>query len=426
MTANNRREIAIVDTTVADYQTLVDAAEAQGMEVIMISKGMAELAQKLEENEGIDALHILSHGSEGAVHLSGDTLNSDTLSDYTDALVVIQRSLTEDGDILLYGCDVAADQSGLDFIGKLAQVTGADVAASEDLSGAESLGGDWELEIANGFMEALPLFSTRIHHAYDSLLAISTGQVTFDGWNIIEQSASNSDFSLLGNDGNQNKQIGLGTLDGRQVAYINNGDVDHTDAFFGVQLIDTNQSFELTGAQLTELYSSSDFTDLFIIGEKAGGGTITSSSLNGSLSTKDTFTFDSNNLQNFNGVALTGFKVYFDTTKELFDIIFHNFSIAPIASNIPPTISNAPSDITVIEDTASSLDLSDVTFSDADAGDSLTVTLTASAGVFSTPADGAGSGSGVTETLLDDTSITLVGSAADINTYLDASSNIQS
>ncbi|MEY8841446.1 hypothetical protein AB9K41_20650, partial [Cribrihabitans sp. XS_ASV171] len=92
------------------------------------------------------------------------------------------------------------------------------------------------------------------------------------------------------------------------------------------------------------------------------------------------------------------------------------------AVNDAPAATGIPTDITVTEDTSSNIDLSAVTFADAD-GDALTVTLSVDTGTFSTPADG--SGLGVTETLVNATTITLVGSAADINTYLDTASNVQ-
>ncbi len=76
------------------------------------------------------------------------------------------------------------------------------------------------------------------------------------------------------------------------------------------------------------------------------------------------------------------------------------------------------------EDTESNLDLSALELTDVD-GDNLTVTLTISAGTFSSPAEGSGVGSGVTETLVNDSVITLTGSVADINSYLDTASNIK-
>ena len=92
---------------------------------------------------------------------------------------------------------------------------------------------------------------------------------------------------------------------------------------------------------------------------------------------------------------------------------------AQVEVNDPPTVLSTPDSITVIEDTESNINLSAVSFADTN-DDDLTVTLTASAGTFSTPVDD----SGVTETG-GATVITLVGSATDINTYLDTATNIK-
>ena len=68
--------------------------------------------------------------------------------------------------------------------------------------------------------------------------------------------------------------------------------------------------------------------------------------------------------------------------------------------------------------------LSGLTLADIDSV-SITVTFAIESGTFSTPADGSAIGSGVTETLVDSKTITLVGSPTDINTYLGIASNIQ-
>ncbi len=94
------------------------------------------------------------------------------------------------------------------------------------------------------------------------------------------------------------------------------------------------------------------------------------------------------------------------------------------ASDDAPGLSGTPTDIRVVEDSASNLDLSDLTFTEAD-NETITVTLNISAGSFSTPADGATVGNGVAETGVSNTRITLQGSADDINAYLDTASNIQ-
>src|SRR5262249_24309112 len=58
------------------------------------------------------------------------------------------------GDLLLYGCDVAAGAAGEQCIADLARLTAADVAASTDLTGATALGGNWALEAHTGPIEA--------------------------------------------------------------------------------------------------------------------------------------------------------------------------------------------------------------------------------------------------------------------------------
>ena len=97
-------------------------------------------------------------------------------------------------------------------------------------------------------------------------------------------------------------------------------------------------------------------------------------------------------------------------------------NFVPFVDNSTPTVSGLPAAVTLIEDTKGEIDLSSALFDDAD-GDDLTLTLTASAGVFDTPADGAAGG--VTETLVSSTVVTLAGSPAAINSYLDTAANLQ-
>ncbi|MBF0201806.1 MAG: DUF4347 domain-containing protein [Desulfamplus sp.] len=149
-------QTAIIDTQVTDFHLLEQAAIEAGMEVILLSgqgDGLAELAAALAGRSGIEALHILSHGSSGQIILGQASLNSDSLDDYADELALIRQALSEDGDILLYGCKVAEGQTGMEFVSRLAQITGADVAVSDDLTGAAALGGDWDLELTQGQVE---------------------------------------------------------------------------------------------------------------------------------------------------------------------------------------------------------------------------------------------------------------------------------
>ncbi len=95
--------------------------------------------------------------------------------------------------------------------------------------------------------------------------------------------------------------------------------------------------------------------------------------------------------------------------------------ITVIGTNDNPAMASLPTDISVIEDTASNVDLSATTFSDADsAANSITLTIAAGAGTLTSSSSNGvsigGSGTGI---------IALSGTAAAIDTFLNTASNIQ-
>ena len=159
---NSKKEVAFVDSSVQDYQILIEGIGA-GIEIQLIDgvkDGLAQINTWAQTHTDYDAIHILSHGSSGDIHLGTTSLTSANLSQHTTELTNIGNSLTADGDILVYGCDVASGQTGMDFIGKLAQATDADIAASDDATGSTSKNGDWVLEAKKNSIEVNPLMVT--------------------------------------------------------------------------------------------------------------------------------------------------------------------------------------------------------------------------------------------------------------------------
>lgn len=149
---NGRSEIAFVDDSVADWQSLASSMPA-GVEVVKLDSrgdGLKQIADYLTSCSDVDAIHVLSHGSDGQVNLGTLTLNSSNLDAQANTLAQIGQALTADGDILLYGCEVSQTGNGQAFIGEIARLTQADVAASSDLTGNATKGGDWQLEVATG------------------------------------------------------------------------------------------------------------------------------------------------------------------------------------------------------------------------------------------------------------------------------------
>ncbi|MFD2113533.1 DUF4347 domain-containing protein, partial [Thiorhodococcus fuscus] len=146
------QEVAFVESNIADYQILLDGIDPN-VEVHVLDAaqdGLAQIAGILAGRSGIDAIHILSHGSSGSLQLGSTTLSTTNLNDKTDLLATIGATLTEDGDILVYGCNVAAEEAGKTLVASLAAITGANVVASDDLTGNAALGGDWNLEYVVG------------------------------------------------------------------------------------------------------------------------------------------------------------------------------------------------------------------------------------------------------------------------------------
>jgi len=164
-TMPSHRSVVFISADVKNYDTLL-ADLGNDVEVHILNTqqdGVLQMAAILQGRSDLDAIHILSHGNSGELFLGSTILNNDNLLLHSDALAQIGSSLSATGDILLYGCNVAQGETGVQFIHNLAQYTGADVAASNDLTGNAALGGDWVLEASTGAIEAktenLPSYS---------------------------------------------------------------------------------------------------------------------------------------------------------------------------------------------------------------------------------------------------------------------------
>ncbi|NJM45813.1 MAG: DUF4347 domain-containing protein, partial [Alkalinema sp. RU_4_3] len=149
--------IAFVDGGLTDYQQMVDAMAGSEIEVIVLDAGgdaIAQMTQSIVGRQNIQSIHILSHGTQGGLKLGESWLDLQTLPSYVSQIQTWGQSLSQDADILLYGCNVAQNAAGRGFISLLSQLTGADVAASNDITGAQS---NWQLEVATGAIESAQL-----------------------------------------------------------------------------------------------------------------------------------------------------------------------------------------------------------------------------------------------------------------------------
>src|SRR5690606_1091620 len=106
---DGRKEVAFIDSRVTDWQSLAEDARP-GIEVVLLDgeqDGLSQMAGWARQHTGYDAIHVLSHGSEGRVQLGALTLDADAVEDRAEDLTALGSALTQDGDLLLYGCWVA-------------------------------------------------------------------------------------------------------------------------------------------------------------------------------------------------------------------------------------------------------------------------------------------------------------------------------
>ncbi len=168
-------ELVFIDQALPDLSTLL-AGIRPGTEVILLDPnrdGIQQIAEALRGRKGVRALHILSHGQAGSIQLGKSILSLENLPEYASLLSQWKSSLADDAEILIYGCEVAAGLEGRLFIKELAHLTGADIAASTNLTGYAGADADWILEAATGSTATPTIFvEGSVEHRYRHILQV--------------------------------------------------------------------------------------------------------------------------------------------------------------------------------------------------------------------------------------------------------------
>src|SRR3990167_7318420 len=165
--------VIFVDSRVRDPDALL-AGRAANTELVMLQAGqdgLQQMADYLSERSDIAAVVIVGEGHEANLWLGSTFLSNDSLSGHAEQLAQIGQSLRPDGDILIYSCNLAQGGAGEQFVNAFAQLTGADIAASSNRTGA---GGDWQLETRTGTIETAVPFASAALAGYDFSLATLT------------------------------------------------------------------------------------------------------------------------------------------------------------------------------------------------------------------------------------------------------------
>lgn len=182
--ASQALELVFVDSAVDNLDQLVADLKSQNtidgsrkLEVFELDagrNGLAQITRTLLDFDGIDGIHIVSHGSDGVVRLGNLNLSLATAAQYRSTFAAWQGSLSAEADLLLYGCNLAASDEGRELMSQIAAGCDCDVAASEDLTGHADIGGDWDLEHEIGSIEANVAFSSSLQTGWRDLLDSSS------------------------------------------------------------------------------------------------------------------------------------------------------------------------------------------------------------------------------------------------------------
>ena len=155
-----QRDLVIINSSVQNKEQIVEAL-GENTDVLYLEAGtdpLDAINDFLDANGDVkySAIHIVSHGNAGYFVLNGQIIDADAVMSDPASWANIGQHMTADGDIMIYGCNVAGSLDGEMLISNIANLTGADVAASVDDTGAR---GDWDLEytvgtIDNSFLDA--------------------------------------------------------------------------------------------------------------------------------------------------------------------------------------------------------------------------------------------------------------------------------
>jgi large repetitive protein len=330
-------DIVFIFNNVKDYAQLA-AAVPDGSEVHVLDStkdGLAQMAAIVDGRSDIGALHIVSHGGAGVLNLGALTLDKANLGDHANVLAKIGGALAADGDILLYGCDVAAG-AGNGFVDQLAQLTGADVAASTNATGSAALGGDWVLEYSRGQVADTHALDVAAVRGLDTLLALpSAGTVNIADTDTT--TGTNSSRDIGGNWFSMFSTAQLTTdpdpVDG---VYMIAGTPDESITITAKGF----SSFDLTGMNWVKYFDGVTYDGAYtfnITGYKFDG----SASVTTSFSTVDTSSvYTTGNYSQFTN--LSGFKIQILTTSAGDKPSANTFDYFTIANpdNVPAFVSS--------------------------------------------------------------------------------------
>ena len=337
-------ELFIVDAALsaADKAILRRAVKpgVAWVELDATSSGLAQLKQALVPYANLATVRIFSHATAGALSLGDGKVDANSLMQHPDIFTALNAALRKGGDLLFYGCELAQGAKGEQFIDILKNNTHIDIAASNNLTGNAALGGDWDLEIHKGDINASPLEQSIALKDFTSVLEtfdFTSSDVTNQGGTtsaddvIVNESGPGTNFSLVVNGATQGVDANATY---RQYAYLGYDGGGGTETSVTLSFTG-NQTFDPASLNITNWTLS---PTVFTFTSNVSGSVSTASLANGASQSVNLSALASNTSV-LTITANVPFKAGLD------DIVLENIvvpdSTPPAVSSI--TISGTPS-----------------------------------------------------------------------------------
>ena len=168
--SSTHRSVTLVDSGVADINSVLRQLPSDTQAIVLPENvdSFATLYRTLDAGGPITELHVISHGDEGRLQLGGsffDFNNAGSLR--SSQLPLFSDLLSDDAELLIYGCNFAANETGIAAVQALADATGATILASTDRTGAVSHRANWDLEVTSAPSRTTPHQLLNYPHSLD-------------------------------------------------------------------------------------------------------------------------------------------------------------------------------------------------------------------------------------------------------------------
>jgi Ca2+-binding RTX toxin-like protein len=184
ITAQHEHTLAVVDPGVEALPSLLRVLGETP--VLVLDPALPVLDQILERlgtHQDVTTLHVLAHGRPGAVSFKAEPLDELAITVEAYRWRELGFALAPGARILLWACDVAADDAGRHFIDHFADIVGVPVHAATTRIGAAERGGRWQLDYPTsaGLLPAPAPISQL--QSYEGVMATFTATTNQDSLN---------------------------------------------------------------------------------------------------------------------------------------------------------------------------------------------------------------------------------------------------